>query len=146
MPSSHQHSKECKSCHLPITDGQAYKLGTDQWHVPCFKCSKCSKALGVDSNFLVLGTGALVCSDCSYTCKSCGKKIFDLAILTGDLAYCADCFKCKSCNKPIDDLKYARTSKGLFCMPCHNMLMEKKKKYEKMKQLKRKWKKNVIQN
>lgn len=129
-------SKECKSCHLPITDGQAYKLGTDQWHVPCFKCSKCSKPLGVDSNFLVLGTGALVCSDCSYTCKCCGKKIFDLAILTGDLAYCADCFKCKSCDKPIDDLKYARTSKGLFCIPCHNMLMEKKKKYEKMKKLK----------
>lgn len=138
MPSNtHQHSaKECKSCHLPITDGQAYKLGSDQWHVSCFKCSKCGKALGVDSNFLVLGTGALVCSDCSYTCKSCEKKIYDLAILTGDLAYCADCFKCKSCNKPIDDLKYARTSKGLFCMPCHNMLMEKKKKYEKLKKLK----------
>lgn len=134
---THHHSaKECKSCHLPITDGQAYKLGSDQWHVSCFKCSKCDKLLGVDSNFLVLGTGALVCSDCSYTCKSCEKKIYDLAILTGDLAYCADCFKCKSCNKPIDDLKYARTSKGLFCMPCHNMLMEKKKKYEKLKKLK----------
>lgn len=135
--SNHHHSaKECKSCHLSITDGQAYKLGTDQWHVNCFKCSKCTKSLGVDSNFLVLGTGALVCSECSYTCKSCEKKIYDLAILTGDLAYCADCFKCKSCNKPIDDLKYARTSKGLFCMPCHNMLMEKKKKYEKLKKLK----------
>lgn len=129
-------SKDCKSCHKFITDGQAYKLGSDQWHVSCFKCSKCSKELGVNSNFLVLGTGALVCSDCSYTCKSCEKKIYDLAILTGDLAYCADCFKCKSCNKPIDDLKYARTSKGLFCMPCHNMLMEKKKKYERMKKLK----------
>lgn len=134
---SNSHSKICKSCHDPIIDGQAYKLGTDQWHVSCFKCSKCSKALGVNSNFLVLGTGALVCSSCSYTCKSCQKKIYDLAILTGDLAYCADCFKCKSCNKPIDDLKYARTSKGLFCMPCHNMLMEKKKKYEKMKKLKK---------
>lgn len=139
MPDHHHHhhsAKECKSCHLPITDGQAYKLGTDQWHVDCFKCSKCDKPLGVDSNFLVLGTGALVCSDCSYTCKACSKKIYDLAILTGDLAYCADCFKCKSCSKPIDDLKYARTSKGLFCMPCHNMLMEKKKKYEKLKKLK----------
>lgn len=131
-----QSSKSCKSCHLSINDTKAYKLGTDQWHVDCFKCSKCSKSLGVNSNFLVLGTGALVCSDCSYTCKSCNKKIYDLAILTGDLAYCADCFICKSCHKPIDDLKYARTSKGLFCMPCHHMLMEKKKKYEKMKKLK----------
>ncbi|GMM47880.1 GTPase-activating protein [Pichia kluyveri] len=131
-------SKDCKSCHLRIEEGQSYKLGSDHWHVECFKCSKCSKILGVDSNFLVLGTGALVCSDCSYTCKSCEKKIYDLAILTGDLAYCADCFKCKACKKPIDDLKYARTSKGLFCIPCHNMLIEKKKKYEKMKKLKEK--------
>lgn len=132
----------CKSCLLEIVDGQAYKLGQDQWHVTCFSCSKCQKALGVNSNFLVLGTGALVCSDCSYTCKSCSKKIYDLAILTGDQAYCSDCFKCKSCKKPIDDLKYARTSKGLFCMPCHHMLMEKKKKYEMMK-LKRDVKKVV---
>lgn len=132
----------CKLCGLDIVDGQAYKLGQDQWHVSCFACSKCHKALGVNSNFLVLGTGALVCSDCSYTCKSCTKKIYDLAILTGDQAYCSDCFKCKSCKKPIDDLKYARTSKGLFCMPCHHMLMEKKKKYEMMK-LKRDVKKAV---
>ncbi|GMM29344.1 GTPase-activating protein [Martiniozyma asiatica (nom. inval.)] len=125
--------KSCKSCDNQIIDGQAYKLGSDQWHVDCFKCSKCEKTLGVNSNFLVLGTGALVCSDCSYTCKTCNKKIYDLAILTGDLAYCADCFKCKSCKKPIDDLKYARTSKGLFCMPCHHMLMAKKKKYELQK-------------
>ncbi|QPG73953.1 hypothetical protein FOA43_001268 [Brettanomyces nanus] len=56
-----------------------------------------------------------------------------MAILTGDCAYCADCFKCKSCKKPIEDLRYARTSKGLFCMSCHKILMEKKKKYDKMK-------------
>lgn len=135
----------CKSCSLEIVDGQAYKLGQDQWHVACFACSKCQKALGVNSNFLVLGTGALVCSDCSYSCKSCNKKIYDLAILTGDQAYCSDCFKCKSCKKPIDDLKYARTSKGLFCMPCHHMLMEKKKKYELMK-LKKDVKKAVDDN
>ncbi|VEU20335.1 DEKNAAC101133 [Brettanomyces naardenensis] len=56
-----------------------------------------------------------------------------MAILTGDSAYCADCFKCKSCKKPIEDLRYARTSKGLFCMSCHKILMDKKKKYERMK-------------
>lgn len=128
----------CKACSKPITDGQAYELGADRWHMNCFRCSKCHKQLGVNSNFLVLGTGALVCADCSYTCKNCGKKIYDMAILAGDCAYCADCFKCRACKKPIEDLRYARTSKGLFCMSCHRMLMKKKKKYERMKQAKAK--------
>ncbi|ODV85929.1 hypothetical protein CANARDRAFT_187513, partial [[Candida] arabinofermentans NRRL YB-2248] len=132
------HSHNCKNCALPIQEGHAYELGGDRWHVNCFKCSKCDKLLGVNSNFLVLGTGALVCSDCSYSCKSCNKKIYDMAILTGDQAYCASCFKCKSCKKPIEDLRYARTSKGLFCMPCHHKLMEKKKKYEAMRLVKQK--------
>lgn len=123
----------CKACTLPITDGQAYELGADHWHVDCFRCSKCHRQLGVNSNFLVLGTGALVCSECSYICKNCGKKIYDMAILTGDSAYCADCFKCRSCKKPIEDLRYARTSKGLFCMSCHRMLIEKKKRYDQLK-------------
>lgn len=78
----------------------------------------------------MLGTGALVCSDCSYSCKNCGKKIDDLAILTGDQAYCSSCFCCRSCKKKIEDLRYARTSKGLFCMPCHERLLEKKRKQD----------------
>ncbi|KAG7908003.1 hypothetical protein KL925_003765 [Ogataea polymorpha] len=56
-----------------------------------------------------------------------------MAILTGDQAYCASCFKCKACKRPIEDLRYARTSKGLFCMPCHHKLVERKRKYEAVK-------------
>ncbi|KAH3663673.1 hypothetical protein OGAPHI_005074 [Ogataea philodendri] len=126
-------SHKCKKCHQSITEGHAYELGGDRWHIECFKCSKCDKELGVNSNFLMLGTGSLVCSDCSYSCKLCGKKIYDMAILTGDQAYCASCFKCKSCKRPIEDLRYARTSKGLFCMPCHHKLVEKKRRYEAIK-------------
>lgn len=117
----------CKKCSMPITEGHAYELGDDRWHTHCFICSKCDKLLGCNSNFLVLGTGALVCSECSYACKSCGKKIDDLAILTGDHAYCSSCFRCRSCRKRIEDLRYARTSKGLFCIPCHQKLLEMKK-------------------
>lgn len=126
----------CRHCHLPISEGHAYELGGDRWHMYCFSCSKCSKLLGTSSNFMVLGTGDLICSDCSYSCNSCGKKIDDLAILTGDQAYCSKCFCCRNCHKKIEDLRYARTSKGLFCMNCHEKLLAKKKKHDLQKKLK----------
>lgn len=128
--------QNCKKCNNPIYEGHAYELGDDRWHIDCFKCPKCDSSLGCNSNFLVLGNGNLICSNCSYNCKQCGKKIDDLAILTGDQAYCSNCFKCRSCKMKIEDLRYARTSKGLFCMDCHEKLMAKKKKYDaKKKQL-----------
>lgn len=131
-----EHVQNCKKCNLPIYEGHAYELGDDRWHINCFECSKCNSSLGCNSNFLVLGNGNLICSNCSYNCKQCGKKIDDLAILTGDQAYCSSCFKCRACKQKIEDLRYARTSKGLFCMSCHEKLMAKKKKYDlKKKQL-----------
>lgn len=86
----------------------------------------------------MLGNGSLICSNCSYNCKQCGKKIDDLAILTGDKAYCSNCFKCRVCKLKIEDLRYARTSKGLFCMSCHEDLVAKKKKYDMKKKQKEK--------
>ncbi|RLV93218.1 Rho-type GTPase-activating protein 1 [Spathaspora sp. JA1] len=141
-PHSHSSTPEvaggreiCKKCHQLILEGHAYELGEDRWHISCFTCSKCSTSLGCNSNFLVLGNGNLICSQCSYNCKQCGRKIDDLAILTGDQAYCSNCFKCRSCKQNIEDLRYARTSKGLFCMECHEKLMAKKKKYDAKKKL-----------
>ncbi|CCE86474.1 Piso0_004965 [Millerozyma farinosa CBS 7064] len=122
--------KMCKKCRIPILEGHAYELGDDRWHIHCFKCSKCESSLGCNSNFLVLGNGNLICSKCSYNCMQCKKKIDDLAILTGDQAYCSNCFRCRSCKSKIEDLRYARTSIGLFCMSCHEKLMEKKKKHD----------------
>ncbi|KAI5962125.1 RGA2 [Candida pseudojiufengensis] len=123
----------CKKCNQLIIEGHAYELGEDRWHIDCFNCSKCNTSLGCNSNFLVLGNGNLICSNCSYNCKQCNRKIDDLAILTGDQAYCSNCFKCRSCKNKIEDLRYARTSKGLFCMDCHEKLMAKKKKYDAKK-------------
>lgn len=120
----------CKKCHAAIFEGHAYELGDDRWHIHCFKCSKCDSLLGCNSNFLVLGNGLLICSSCLYNCKQCGKKIDDLAILTGDQAYCSSCFRCRVCKLKIEDLRYARTSKGLFCMACHEKLLAKKKRYD----------------
>ncbi|RKP31352.1 RhoGAP-domain-containing protein [Metschnikowia bicuspidata] len=127
-------SQSCKKCDGAIYEGHAYDLGNDRWHIQCFKCFKCNKALGCNLNFLVLGNGCLVCSSCSYNCKQCGKKIDDLAVLTGDNAYCFSCFRCRVCKRKIEDLRYARTSKGLFCMSCHEDLLAKKKRELKRKQ------------
>lgn len=132
-PFLEENLQNCKKCNLPIYEGHAYELGDDRWHINCFKCSKCNSSLGCNSNFLVLGNGNLICSNCSYNCKQCGKKIDDLAILTGDQAYCSSCFKCRACKQKIEDLRYARTSKGLFCMSCHEKLMAKKRKYDQRK-------------
>ncbi|WPK26062.1 hypothetical protein PUMCH_003407 [Australozyma saopauloensis] len=129
-------TQTCKKCHDSIFEGHAYELGDDRWHIQCFKCFKCDKALGCNLNFLVLGNGSLVCLSCSYNCKQCGKKIDDLAILTGDKAYCLTCFKCRVCKLKIEDLRYARTSKGLFCMACHEDLLAKKKKHNLKKKQK----------
>ncbi|KAH3688128.1 hypothetical protein WICPIJ_000899 [Wickerhamomyces pijperi] len=130
-------SDVCRRCILPISEGHAYELGGDRWHTYCFSCSKCSKLLGTSSNFLVLGNGDLICSECSYNCNACGKKIDDLAILTGDQAYCSSCFCCRNCKNRIQDLRYARTTKGLFCMTCHEKLLERKKRAEEIKKLQR---------
>ncbi|CEP60281.1 GTPase-activating protein RGA2 LALA0_S01e07118g [Lachancea lanzarotensis] len=125
----------CVRCKDPLVMGHAYELGGDRWHTHCFSCYKCDKPLSCDSNFLVLGTGALICYACSDSCRSCGKKIDDLAIIlaSSNEAYCSDCFKCCKCDAKIDDLRYAKTKRGLFCIACHERLLEKRKNYEERK-------------
>lgn len=128
-------SPSCVRCKGPLVMGHAYELGGDRWHTHCFSCYKCEKPLSCDSNFLVLGTGALICFACSDSCKSCGKKIDDLAIIlaSSNEAYCSDCFKCCKCGDKIEDLRYAKTKRGLFCIACHERLLQKRKHYEERK-------------
>lgn len=125
----------CVKCKEPITTGHAYELGYDRWHIECFACHKCNRVLTCDSDFLVLGTGDLICFECSDSCKSCGKKIDDLAIIlsSSNEAYCSECFKCCKCNQSIQDLRYAKTKKGLFCLNCHEKLLAKRRTYDEKK-------------
>lgn len=125
----------CVRCKDLITSGHAYELGDDRWHTHCFSCYRCEKPLSCDSDFLVLGTGTLICFDCSDCCKSCGKKIDDLAIIlsSSNEAYCSECFKCCKCGDNIKDLRYAKTKRGLFCIHCHERLLAKRKHYEEKK-------------
>ncbi|KAL8835493.1 MAG: hypothetical protein Q9170_003295 [Blastenia crenularia] len=100
----------------------------NRWHIDCFRCNTCSTLLDSDANLLLLGDGSLICNNCTYSCSACGNKIEDLAILTGDQAFCASCFRCRNCKKKIENLKYARTSQGIFCMECHDSLMQRRRK------------------
>ncbi|KAJ5122430.1 hypothetical protein N7526_009367 [Penicillium atrosanguineum] len=100
---------------------------------PCMGCGEIleeGKAFELysDAHLLLLGDGSLICSSCTYSCNSCGNKIEDLAILTGDQAFCAQCFRCRNCKRKIENLRYARTSQGIFCMDCHESLMQRRRK------------------
>ncbi|KAG8526486.1 uncharacterized protein KY384_008686 [Bacidia gigantensis] len=111
----------CKGCGEILEEGKAFELD-------CFRCNTCGTILDSDANLLLLGDGSLICNNCTYSCSVCGNKIEDLAILTGDQAFCANCFKCRNCKKKIENLKYARTSQGIFCMECHESLMQRRRK------------------
>lgn len=109
------------SVYLPIIAG-------NRWHLNCFRCNTCGVLLDSDANLLLLGDGSLICNDCTYSCSACGNKIEDLAILTGDQAFCAACFRCRNCKRKIENLRYARTPQGIFCMSCHESLMERRRR------------------
>ncbi|KAL1969361.1 hypothetical protein VTN77DRAFT_9554 [Rasamsonia byssochlamydoides] len=118
----------CKGCGEILEEGKAFELAGNRWHIDCFRCSTCGTLLDSDAHLLLLGDGSLICNNCTYSCSSCGNKIEDLAILTGDQAFCASCFKCRNCKRRIENLRYARTSQGIFCMDCHESLMQRRRK------------------
>ncbi|KAL3480278.1 Chimaerin and related Rho GTPase activating protein [Aspergillus californicus] len=118
----------CKGCGEILEEGKAFELAHQRWHIDCFRCSTCRTLLDSDAHLLLLGDGSLICANCTYSCSSCGNKIEDLAILTGEQAFCAQCFRCRNCKKKIENLRYARTSQGIFCMDCHESLMQRRRK------------------
>ncbi|KAL4809375.1 hypothetical protein BDV18DRAFT_79653 [Aspergillus unguis] len=118
----------CKGCGEILEEGKAFELAGNRWHIDCFRCSSCGTLLDSDAHLLLLGDGSLICSNCTYSCSSCGNKIEDLAILTGEQAFCAQCFRCRNCKRKIENLRYARTSQGIFCMDCHESLMQRRRK------------------
>ncbi|KAJ6145045.1 hypothetical protein N7470_008940 [Penicillium chermesinum] len=127
----------CMGCGEILEEGKAFELSGQRWHIDCFRCSTCNTLLDSDAHLLLLGDGSLICSNCTYSCNSCGNKIEDLAILTGDQAFCAQCFRCRNCKRKIENLRYARTSQGIFCMDCHESLMQRRRKKKAVAQAKR---------
>ncbi|CCE63255.1 hypothetical protein TPHA_0E01620 [Tetrapisispora phaffii CBS 4417] len=130
-------SPKCVNCKLVIDDNKFFRIDDDKWHMNCFECYNCRDKLNIDSDFLRIGNDQklLICSKCSnYQCASCNDHITNMAIiLTNNEAYCKKCFKCFKCEKEIEGLKYAKTKKGLLCMGCHEVILNRKSAIEQQK-------------
>lgn len=98
------------------------------FHEACFKCSRCRGQIFVvdgATNPLLLSDGSLVCSYCHYDCDACQLPLTDEAIVAGDNKYHPHCFQCKACASNIEGLVFAKTSRGIYCMDCHNKRIAK---------------------
>lgn len=43
--------------------------------------------------------------------------------------YHEECFRCQECHSPISGTVYANTSKGVYCVNCHNERMARSRKH-----------------
>ncbi|PWN22306.1 RhoGAP-domain-containing protein [Microstroma glucosiphilum] len=115
----------CGGCGKLINEdsaqGGVIHFATQLWHLECFRCAKCSQPVSTDrDDILLLSDGHPICASCNYSCQICGLPILEEAIMTGDESYHATCFTCRSCKEPIKELVFAKTSQGIYCMPCHS--------------------------
>ncbi|KAF9461310.1 hypothetical protein BDZ94DRAFT_1264138 [Collybia nuda] len=123
----------CKKSAVSEHGGLVVAFGQSFFHVDCFKCAKCGDQVTADTNLLLLSDGSPICANCSYSCNVCHLPILDEAIMTGDDSYHAHCFKCKVCKSRIDELVFAKTTKGIYCMNCHNERMINLRKHTQRK-------------
>src|SRR2546423_10968680 len=47
--------------------------------------------------------------------------------------YHEECFRCQECHAPISGTVYASTSKGVYCVNCHNERMVRSRKHHEDK-------------
>lgn len=124
----------CKQSVVTENGGVVVAFGQSYFHIDCFKCAKCEQQVTADTNLLLLSDGSPVCANCSYCCNVCGQPILDEAIMTGDDSYHAHCFNCKVCKKRIEELVFAKTSQGIYCMPCHSERVARSKRHLERKE------------
>ncbi|KIP11643.1 hypothetical protein PHLGIDRAFT_63457 [Phlebiopsis gigantea 11061_1 CR5-6] len=127
----------CKNSVVTENGGVVVAFGQSYFHIDCFKCAKCHQQVTADTNLLLLSDGSPVCANCSYCCNVCGQPILDEAIMTGDDSYHAHCFNCKVCKKRIEELVFAKTSQGIYCMPCHSERVARSRRHLEKKERER---------
>ncbi|KAM5540247.1 hypothetical protein V8D89_006066 [Ganoderma adspersum] len=132
---------QCPGCKNSVVDGNeshvVIALGQSFFHINCFKCAKCDNRVAADTDhLLLLSDGAPICANCSYRCDMCKLPILDEAIIdaTGEHSYHVHCFKCRLCENRIDELVFAKTSRGIYCMDCHNERVERGRRHQAKKQ------------
>ncbi|XP_067875933.1 actin-binding LIM protein 2 [Heterodontus francisci] len=93
--------QQCGGCGLEIKNGQSLVALDQQWHLGCFKCHTCGKALSAE---YICKDGAPYCeadyhSQFGIKCERCTKFITGRVLEAGEKHYHPDCARCARCEE-----------------------------------------------
>ncbi|KAK2820264.1 hypothetical protein Q5P01_023223 [Channa striata] len=96
-----KYSSNCKGCGTDIKNGQALLALGSQWHLGCFKCKTCRKAL---SGEYISKDGVPYCEkdyqrQFGVQCEQCQMFITGKVLEAGDKHYHPGCARCSRCDK-----------------------------------------------
>uniref|UniRef100_A0A4W3I731 Actin-binding LIM protein 2 n=1 Tax=Callorhinchus milii TaxID=7868 RepID=A0A4W3I731_CALMI len=91
----------CGGCGLEIKNGQSLVALDKHWHLGCFKCHTCGKALSAE---YICKAGAPYCeadyhSQFGIKCERCEKFITGRVLEAGEKHYHPDCARCARCEE-----------------------------------------------
>ncbi|XP_072113087.1 actin-binding LIM protein 2 [Mobula birostris] len=91
----------CEGCGVEIKNGQSLVALDKQWHLGCFRCHTCGKALSAE---YICKDGNPYCeadyhSQFGIKCERCTKFITGSVLEAGDKHYHPDCARCARCEK-----------------------------------------------
>ncbi|XP_007904745.1 actin-binding LIM protein 2-like isoform X3 [Callorhinchus milii] len=93
--------QKCGGCGLEIKNGQSLVALDKHWHLGCFKCHTCGKALSAE---YICKAGAPYCeadyhSQFGIKCERCEKFITGRVLEAGEKHYHPDCARCARCEE-----------------------------------------------
>ncbi|XP_038648015.1 actin-binding LIM protein 2 isoform X4 [Scyliorhinus canicula] len=93
--------QKCGGCGLEIKNEQSLVALDKQWHLGCFKCHTCGKALSAE---YICKDGAPYCeadyhSQFGIKCERCTKFITGRVLEAGEKHYHPDCARCVRCEE-----------------------------------------------
>ncbi|XP_026034567.1 actin-binding LIM protein 1-like isoform X14 [Astatotilapia calliptera] len=100
-PNATSYSSNCTGCGRDIKNGQALLALGGQWHLGCFKCKTCRKAL---SGEYISKDGVPYCErdyqiQFGVKCEACQKFITGKLLEAGDRHYHPSCARCSQCDR-----------------------------------------------
>lgn len=115
-------SKKCNVCYKPIT-GKGVQFSFNVFHLECFKCADCNKALSTDAGKISEKHGKFYCESCvvkfAKICGACKEPVTSRHTMYKKKIYHLNCFKCTSCGIPIGTQSFYETSlNDILCEPC----------------------------
>ena len=97
LTNSTQSCRSCGNC-LELSD-MVVVFDTETYHLQCFNCGQCRRAVDPSNEFLVLEDGSPLCQECSPVCHSCGERIVSCHVNVLNKDFHEECLKCTVCKK-----------------------------------------------